>query len=159
MKQMRKKSPGIPSIARNLSVKLNESFARNDSPMARAAVQLGKYGSCSLIATSADFAMFHVALTYLGAMPVLATILGRLVGAVAAFLLHRSWVFKGSKNRDGNVLRMKYVVGILLGMGLSAVAVWFFNSVAGMEPWPARITAAVAVWFFGFLFNKKVVFG
>jgi putative flippase GtrA len=127
--------------------------------MGRATAQLGKYGSASLMATSADFAVFHATMTYLDATPVLATVLGRSVGSVVAFLLHRSWVFRSSKHRDGNVLRLKYVVGIFLGMGLNAAGVWLLNSVAGMEAWPARISAAVTVWFFGFLFNKKVVFG
>jgi putative flippase GtrA len=127
--------------------------------MGKATAQLGKYGSASLMATSADFVMFHIGLTYLGVTPVLATILGRSMGAIVAFLLHRSWVFKGSKNRDGNVLRLKYVLGILLGMGLSAVGVWLLNGVLSLDPWPARIVTATAVWFFGFLFNKKIVFG
>lgn len=131
----------------------------NDGPFGKKAHLLGKYGSASVAATTADFAMFHVALTFLGATPVLATIIGRSVGSVVAFLLHRAWVFRHSKNRDGNVLRMKYVLGIFIGMGLNAAGVWFLNGVAELEPWPARIATATTVWFFGFLFNKKIVFG
>lgn len=44
-------------------------------------------------------------------------------------------------------------------MGLNAAGVWLLNSIGGVEPWPARITAATTVWLFGFLFNKKIVFG
>jgi putative flippase GtrA len=111
------------------------------------------------MATAADFAMFHVALTFLEVTPVWATILGRSAGSVVAFLLHRSWVFKNSKHRDSNVLKIKYVLGILIGMGLNAAGVWFLNSVLTLGPWPARIATATAVWLFGFLFNKKIVFG
>jgi putative flippase GtrA len=165
LKRGRKETDVIPSEARNLSMKLNERlaqiprFARNDNPIGRATRLLGKYGSTSVVATSADFAMFHVALTYLGASPVWATILGRAVGSVVAFLLHRSWVFRNSKKRDNNVLKIKYVLGILIGMALNAAGVWFLNSVLTLEAWPARIVTATAVWFFGFLFNKKIVFG
>lgn len=120
---------------------------------------LGKYGSASVAATSADFATFYVAMTLSGATPVLATIVGRTVGSMIAFLLHRSWVFRYSKNSDGNLLRMKYVLGIFLGMGLNAAGVWFLNGALGLDPWPARIISATAVWFTGFLFNKKIVFG
>ena len=120
---------------------------------------LGKYGSTSLLATGADFTAFHLALTYIGATPVQATIIGRSVGSVVAFLLHRSWVFSNSKNRDGNVLRLKYVIGIFIGMGLNAAGVWLLNGFAGLAPWPARIVTATTVWLFGFLFNKKIVFG
>lgn len=120
---------------------------------------LGKYGSSSLVATTADFAAFHVTLTYLGASPVLATIIGRAIGSVFAFLLHRSWVFRHSKNRDSNFLKLKYVLGIFAGMGLNAAGVWLLNSLGGLEPWPARIATATTVWLFSFLFNKKIVFG
>lgn len=120
---------------------------------------LSKYGSTSVAATSADFAIFHVALTLLGSTPVMATVIGRAVGSVVAFLLHRSWVFKHSQNRDGSVLRLKYVMGIFIGMGLNAGGVWLLNSISDFEPWPARIATATTVWLFGFLFNKKIVFG
>lgn len=120
---------------------------------------LGKYGSTSLLATGADFTAFHLALTYIGATPVQATIIGRSVGSVVAFLLHRAWVFKSSQKRDGNVLRLKYVLGIFIGMGLNAAGVWLLNGFAGLDPWPARVVTASAVWFFVFLFNKKIVFG
>ncbi len=120
---------------------------------------LGKYGSSSLVATTADFATFHATLMYLGASPVMATITGRAIGSVFAFLLHRSWVFKHSKTRDSNFLKIKYVLGIFAGMGLNAAGVWLLNGYAGWEPWPSRITTATTVWLFGFLFNKKIVFG
>jgi len=134
-------------------------FHRNDTHVGKIVKLLGKYGSTSVVATSTDFAMFHVALTYLGLSPVWATILGRSAGSVVAFLLHRSWVFRHSERRDGNVLLLKYVLGISIGMGLNAVGVWFLNSILGLGPWPARIITATVVWFFGFLFNKKIVFG
>lgn len=132
---------------------------RNENQMIKTTTLLGKYGSASVAATSADFAVFHVALTLLDASPVLATITGRSAGAVVAFLLHRSWVFRHSSKRDGNIVRIKYVLGIFIGMGLSAAIVWFLNSILMLEPWPARVTAAIMVWFFGFIFNKTIVFG
>jgi putative flippase GtrA len=120
---------------------------------------IGKYGSTSVAATTADFAAFHAALSFLGMAPVLATIIGRAIGSIVAFLLHRSWVFRHTRHADGNALRLRYMLGIFIGMGLNAAGVWLLNGFVGMEPWPARIITATAVWFFGFLFNKKVVFG
>lgn len=120
---------------------------------------LGKYCSTSLIATSADFAIFHIAITYISLIPVQATVAGRLTGAMVAFWLQRSWVFRSSGRRSGNMLRIMYVTGILIGMGLNVAGVWLLNGFLELEPWPARITAAVAAWYFGFMFNKKMVFG
>ena len=120
---------------------------------------LGKYGSTSLIATSADFAAFHTGLAFLGVSPVWATVTGRSAGSVVAFLLHRSWVFRKAGKADGNTLIIKYVLGILIGMGLNAGGVWFLNGMMEFDPWPARIATATSVWLFGFLFNRKFVFG
>lgn len=120
---------------------------------------LGKYCSTSVLATSADFASFHVALTYLGILPVPATVIGRLVGAAVAFRLQRKWVFGTPGRRHVNTLRLLFVSGILIGMALNVSGVWLLNGFAGLEPWPARIVSATAVWLFGFLFNKKMVFG
>ena len=120
---------------------------------------LSKYGSTSLLATGADFTAFHLALTYLGATPVQATIIGRSVGSIVAFLLHRSWVFKSSNKRNGNILMLKYVMGIFIGMGMNVAGVWLLNGFADLAAWPARVLTASVVWLFGFLFNKKIVFG
>ena len=120
---------------------------------------LGKYCSTSLIATSADFASFHVALTYIGVVPVSATVIGRLAGAMVAFRLQRKWVFRSSDRHSSNALRLLFASGILIGMGLNVLGVWLLNGFGGLEPWPARIASATAVWLFGFLFNKKMVFG
>lgn len=120
---------------------------------------LGKYCSTSLLATSADFASFHAALTYLGLLPVPATVIGRLMGAAVAFRLQRKWVFGTPGRRNGNALRLMFVSGLLIGMGLNVSGVWLLNGFIGLDPWPARIISATAVWLFGFLFNKKMVFG
>lgn len=119
---------------------------------------LMRYCSTSIIATFTDFATFHVVLAYAGVSPVPATVAGRTSGAITAFWLHRKWVFKHSNQRSGNVLRLKYVLGIFIGMGLNVAGVWFLNGRLRMEPWPARITTALTVWLFGFLFNKLFVF-
>ncbi len=119
---------------------------------------LGKYCSSSLIATGVDFASFHIALTYLGILPVPATVIGRLAGAVVAFRIQRKWVFHSSERHNAHAMRLLFASGILIGMGLNVLGVWLLNGIAGLEPWPARIASATAVWLFGFLFNKKMVF-
>jgi putative flippase GtrA len=120
---------------------------------------LGKYGSTSLVSTAADFSVFHLALTGIGATAVGATVAGRLMGSSVAFLLHRSWVFTQARERRGNILIARYVLGISIGMLLNVAGVGLLNGIAGMAPWPARVITATTVWLFGFLFNKKIVFG
>ena len=119
---------------------------------------VGKYGTTSVIATSADFTVFHFVLTYLGTTAVQSTIIGRSCGAMVAFLFHRHWVFKSNDTVRFNVLITRYVSGVLLGMSLNVGGVWLLNTLVGLNPWIARIATAASVWFLVFQYNKYVVF-
>lgn len=115
-----------------------------------------KYGSTSLIATSVDFSMFGLVNPIIGA--IYGTIIGRSVGAIIAFLLHRKWVFKAAQITLTKKLILKYLVAVLLGMGLNVLGVWFLNHIFSINAWTSRITTAVTVWGLIFLFNKYFVF-
>lgn len=126
---------------------------------------IGKYASTSVLATSVDLTTFHFALTYGDITAVQSTIIGRLAGAVVAFSLHRAWVFKNlaiteysENNPYKKNLFTKYVLGILLGLGLNVVGVWFLNDILGVDAWSSRIIATVAVWLLVFFYNQQVVF-
>jgi putative flippase GtrA len=119
---------------------------------------MGKYGTTSVIATSADFTVFHFVLTQLGLTAVQSTIIGRCCGAIVAFLFHRNWVFKSNAAYRFNVLALRYVSGVLLGMGLNVAGVWLLNTVLSLNPWIARIATAAMVWLLVFQYNKYVVF-
>lgn len=119
---------------------------------------LGKYGLSSLTATGVDFMAFHVALSWLVLPAVQSTVVGRSVGAAIAFWLQRQWVFQQVQATHKWVLIVKYISGVLLGMGLNVVGVWLLHNLAGWQPWPARIFSALIGWFLIFLFNKYVVF-
>jgi putative flippase GtrA len=115
-----------------------------------------KYGSTSLIATSVDFATFGLVNPIVGA--IYGTIIGRSVGAIIAFLLHRKWVFKAAQITLTKQLILKYLVAVLLGMGLNVLGVWFLNHILSINAWSSRIITAVTVWGLIFLFNKYFVF-
>ena len=126
---------------------------------------IGKYASTSVLATSVDFTTFHFALTYGDITAVQSTIIGRLAGALVAFSLHRAWVFKNlamtqhsEKNAYKRILFFKYMLGILLGLGLNVAGVWFLNDILEIDAWSSRVIAAIAVWSFVFFYNKRVVF-
>ena len=129
---------------------------------------IGKYASTSVLATSVDFTTFHFALTYGDITAVQSTIIGRLAGALVAFSLHRAWVFKNlaiteyseysEKNAYKKIIFLKYVLGIVLGLGLNVAGVWFLNNILDIDAWSSRMIAAIAVWSFVFFYNKRVVF-
>jgi putative flippase GtrA len=125
----------------------------------------GKYGATSVIATSADFAVFHFFLTYIGTTAVQSTLIGRCCGAIVAFLFHRNWVFRdnvplseSNPTFHFNVLVTRYLSGVLLGMGLNVAGVWLLNTIFELNPWVSRITTAACVWFLVFQYNKNIVF-
>lgn len=119
---------------------------------------LGKYGLSSLTATGFDFLAFHIALSQLLLSAVEATVVGRIVGAAFAFVLQRQWVFQRARATQGWLLVVKYIGGVLLGMGLNVGGVWLLHNLAGWSPWPARVTSALLGWFVIFLFNTYIVF-
>jgi putative flippase GtrA len=127
--------------------------------MARSSFQiLGKYGLSSLGATSVDFAVFHLVLTWLLMPAVPATVAGRCAGMVVAFWMQRYWVFRHTHATNWWKMRVKYGSGVILGMGLNVSGVWLLHDVFGWLPWPARIASAIAGWFLLFWFNRYVVF-
>ena len=126
---------------------------------------IGKYASTSVLATSVDFTTFHFALTYGDITAVQSTIISRLAGALVAFSLHRAWVFKNltitqysEKNAYKKILFLKYVLGIVLGLGLNVAGVWFLNDILDIDAWQSRVIAAIAVWSLVFFYNQRVVF-
>ncbi len=118
---------------------------------------LSKYGSVSIVATIADFVVFHFALKA-SISAVIATVIGRSVGAVVAFILHRNWVFQSNGGLRPVVLIVRFIVGVLIGMGLNVGGVWLLTTYIHPNPWLARIVAACSVWFLMFLYNKYFVF-
>lgn len=119
---------------------------------------MGKYGLSSLTATAADFMTFHLALSVLLLQAVPATVLGRSVGAVVAFLLQRKWVFRNGDATRKRFIAVKYSAGVFLGMAFNVFGVWVLAALGGWAPWPARVVSAVLGWFLIFWFNKQVVF-
>jgi putative flippase GtrA len=115
-----------------------------------------KYGSTSIIATSVDFTTFGLVNPFIGV--VYSTIIGRSVGATIAFLLHRKWVFKAAQIMMTKRFIFKYLIAILMGMGLNVLGVWFLSNILSINEWTSRIVTAVTVWGFIFLFNKYFVF-
>lgn len=124
----------------------------------RWAGMLGKYGLTSISATGVDFLAFHLALTWTHLTAVQATVVGRSVGALVAFLLQRKWVFRKSTAARWWFVAVKYSAGVLLGMGFNVFGVWALHDLAEWEPWPARIVAAMLGWALIFVFNHTLVF-
>jgi putative flippase GtrA len=118
---------------------------------------LGKYGSVSVAATVVDFIIFSIAL-YTGISVVMSTVIGRSAGAVVAFILHRNWVFESNGGQRPIVLILRFIVGVLIGMGLNVGIVWLLTTYIHPNPWFARVVAACSVWFSMFLYNKYFVF-
>lgn len=112
----------------------------------------------SVVATAADFSVFHIGLTQLGCEAVWATFLGNCVGAVLSFFMLRFWVFADAAPASLKLRMAKFAVGVCLIMLTNAVLVAFFHHICIFPAWPSRIGAAIGAWLVGFLFNRHIVF-
>lgn len=119
---------------------------------------LSQYGSTSLFATVLDFGVFQLALSFLGASAVAATLCGRTIGSTTSFIIHKNWVFN---HIDGLLLKpllVNYFIGILVGTILNLGGVYILNNYVGLSAWPSRIITATTVWFIVFTYNRLWVF-
>lgn len=120
---------------------------------------IGKYTITSIVATIFDLIMFWIVLHKFGFSPISATVVGRLIAAILALLLHQYWVFKNTnQNNTIPLLIIQYAFGIVISLLLNILGVWLFNSVLGILPTPARIISAIIAWYLLYLFYKYVVY-
>lgn len=119
---------------------------------------VSQYSSTSLFATVLDFGVFQMALSFIGATAVGATLCGRIIGSTTSFIIHKNWVFNHIEGLLLKPLLVNYFIGILVGTFLNLGGVFLLNNFAGLSAWPSRIITATTVWFIVFTYNRLWVF-
>jgi putative flippase GtrA len=117
-----------------------------------------RYTTVSLTATAVDFLLFLLFNTLHERFPAgLATLLSASGGALISWRLNYRWVFVHTavKRRSAG---QRYMLGVLLCIGLNVLAVIFFCDVMSLPRMLGRILAAIAVWLIIYWFNRRVVF-
>ena len=117
-----------------------------------------KYAFNSVVATTADFMVFLIALNGLQIETVIATLMGNTAGATVSYSILHQWVFKHKSEQKIRVRIAKFAVGVAISMLSNMLLVSLLHYLLGWAPWPARIAAAVGAWSLGYWFNKKIVF-
>ena len=109
------------------------------------------------LATALDYAVFFVALQFLGADPVPAALSGYAAGGVLSYLLNRAHVFETARAHRAAVLRFLGVMGV--GFLLTGYAMRVFTEGFSLGPLLARILTYGVVLVFNFVAHRFFTFG
>jgi putative flippase GtrA len=109
------------------------------------------------VATALDYAVFFVALQFLGFDPVPAALMGYAAGGVLSYLLNRAHVFETERAHRAAVLRFLGVMGV--GFLLTGYAMRVFTDGFSLAPLLARILTYGVVLVFNFVAHRFFTFG
>jgi putative flippase GtrA len=90
---------------------------------------------------------------------IVGNVIGKLIGAVAGFLLHKYFSFAGPHRYSGVHQLGAYLLVLISNIGLGTVLIYFFVDIFGSPKIPARILVDVVIVVITFRIYRKRVFG
>ena len=143
---------------RDLSTERRYAASMSDAPaFPRLIRQFTAFVGVGAVATALDYAVFFVALQFLGADPVPAALSGYAAGGVLSYLLNRAHVFETERAHRAAVLRFLGVMGV--GFLLTGYAMRVFTEGFSLAPLLARILTYGVVLVFNFVAHRFFTFG
>jgi putative flippase GtrA len=118
--------------------------------------QLARYLVVGVSNTAITLVVYG-ALVRAGLPAVAASVLGFAAGAVNGFRLNRGWTFRS--DRRGASAATRYVIVLLIGLGLNAIGVALAVGVAGLPKGAGEIAALTPVTATTFVLARAWVFG
>ena len=130
----------------------------SDAPaFSRLIRQFTAFVGVGAMATALDYAVFFIALQFLGLDPVPAALLGYAAGGVLSYLLNRAHVFETERAHRAAVVRFMGVMGV--GFLLTGYAMRVFTEGLSLAPLLARILTYGVVLVFNFVAHRFFTFG
>ncbi len=130
----------------------------SDAPaFSRLIRQFTAFVGVGAVATALDYAVFFIALQFLGLDPVPAALLGYAAGGVLSYLLNRAHVFETERAHRAAVVRFMGVMGV--GFLLTGYAMRVFTEGLSLAPLLARILTYGVVLVFNFVAHRFFTFG
>ncbi len=130
-------------------------------PTSHALVQMFRYGLVVAIAFPIDFGLLYVFTDYFHIYYLVSAILSFSISMVVNFLISVLWVFKQRADRPlWKEVTAFFIIGFV-GLGLTALIVWFCTTVLGVYYLISKLIAVSFVFFWSFgarrlLFKKHV---
>jgi len=113
-------------------------------------VQLVRYGLVVAVAFPVDFGLLFVFTEHFHMYYLLSTILSFSISMLVNFLISILWVFKARADRPlWKEIIAFFIIGFV-GLGLTAVIVWFCTTVLGVYYLISKLVAACIVFFWSF---------
>jgi len=116
--------------------------------------QLSRYGATGLIGTAVHYAVMYW-LLQVGSSPVIATLLGAVVGALVNFLGCRQWVFKGT-TYTVSLEAFRFALASGLSLVTNTTLVWMLTETLGV--WTSQLMATLCSFIVGYLTNRHWTF-
>ncbi len=137
---------------------LNKLFV---APTSHPLIQLIRYGFVVAIAFPIDFGLLYVFTEYFHMHYLLSTILSFTISMLVNFLISIFWVFRARADRPlWKEVTAFFIIGFV-GLGLTALIVWFCTSMLGLYYLVSKLIAVCLVFFWSFgarrlMFEKHV---
>lgn len=119
-------------------------------PSSNLFVQLVRYGLVVAIAFPIDIGLLYVFTEYFHMYYLLSTILAFSISMLVNFLISVLWVFKNRADRPlWKEVTAFFIIGFV-GLGLTALIVWFCTAVLGVYYLISKLIAVCFVFFWSF---------
>jgi len=119
-------------------------------PTSHVLVQLFRYGIVVAVAFPVDFGLLYVFTEYFHMHYLLSTILSFSISMLVNFLISILWVFRARTDRPlWKEIVAFFIIGFV-GLGLTAVIVWFCTSILGIYYLVSKLVAVCFVFFWSF---------
>lgn len=120
--------------------------------------QLMRYGLVGGIVYVCDFAAFAAMLWCFPAAYLGANILGKGIGAVVGFVLHRHFTFSWEQRHGAGQQAFSYLLLLLSNIAISTALLWMLVDIAGINEFVAKLCVDIFVIGSSFIASRLWVY-
>jgi putative flippase GtrA len=122
--------------------------------------QLIRFGLVGGLVTVLSALIYYISAAHLGVPPLLANVLGYLVGGALGYVLHSRISFRGHGSRDRTAARtVRFATVSLITFVLNSLFVWALTGPLQGPAWWPVIPMVFVTPLVAFLLNRRWVFG
>lgn len=132
----------------------------SERSVARLGAQVLRFGLVGGFVTASSAAVYYGCATWAGIAPLVANLLGYLLGGALGYVLHSRISFRGHGARDGTGRRTaRFAVVSLVTFALNSLFVWWLTGVLHGPTWWPVVPMVFVTPLVAFVLNRQWVFG